>query len=329
MKWFVAFCLVFGFDYVAPTEQAVMMYSAFQARTVRHSTVLQYLKGLRDFYSRRGLTDFASPTVWTSLYRVLKGIRRCGAGSVCQKAPITPAMLALFMRSNNLTSNFGRALCACLLVTFFGFFRKSNTTAKDSSPFAPSHCISVCDITVDAARHCLKICVRSTKTVQFGERQVTVWVQGCEGHILDPVGAWHEHLQANYPPPVAPAFSYAVAAPQRLAPVTYKQLVAAAKSMAQLAGVDPALVSGHSFRRGGASYAALVGVPDMLIQRQGDWRSLCYRSYIVCPPDVHLRATKAMLQNMVGDSSKWGSALVPAAEPAAHAGLEGTSFACA
>jgi len=45
-------------------------------------------------------------------------------------------------------------------------------------------------------------------------------------------------------------------------------------------GVDPAKYSGHSFRRGGATFAHRLGVDPLLIKRMGDWRSDAYRRYI-------------------------------------------------
>ena len=38
-------------------------------------------------------------------------------------------------------------------------------------------------------------------------------------------------------------------------------------------GYDPAKYAGHSFRRGGVSYAFQVGVPLELIKITGDWKS--------------------------------------------------------
>ena len=104
--------------------------------------------------------------------------------------------------------------------------------------------------------------------------------------------------------------------------ISRKQLVNTVKFMARLCGVNPDLTSGHSFRRGGASYAALAGIPDILIQRQGDWKSACYRAYIVCPPETHMKATRSMLSTMVGDPNSWGAGLLPAVGPLDHAGLQ-------
>ena len=136
------------------------------------------------------------------------------------------------------------------------------------------------------------------------------------------MAAWVRHKAINKPSLVSAAFSYQLGGVIRTACITYEQLVNAAKCMAKNVGLDPDLVSGHSFRRGGASYAALAGVPDMLIQRQGDWKSTCYRAYIVCPPETHLKATQCMLSTMVGDPSTWGAGLLPAVSPLDRAGLQ-------
>ena len=43
---------------------------------------------------------------------------------------------------------------------------------------------------------------------------------------------------------------------------------------------DPAAFSGHSFRRGGASWAFNNGVPGELVQAMGDWKSDAYKVYL-------------------------------------------------
>lgn len=63
--------------------------------------------------------------------------------------------------------------------------------------------------------------------------------------------------------------------------MVHKDLANAAKDMAELLGAPRDSVSGHSFWRGGASFAYQAGVPDLVIQRQGDWLSPCYREYIL------------------------------------------------
>ena len=45
-------------------------------------------------------------------------------------------------------------------------------------------------------------------------------------------------------------------------------------------GVDPSQFSGHSFRRGGATFAHRMSVSPLLIKLMGDWSSDAYMSYI-------------------------------------------------
>ena len=48
----------------------------------------------------------------------------------------------------------------------------------------------------------------------------------------------------------------------------------------QIAGYNPDLYNGHSFRIGAATTAAQAGVPDHLIKTLGRWKSDCYVRYI-------------------------------------------------
>ena len=43
---------------------------------------------------------------------------------------------------------------------------------------------------------------------------------------------------------------------------------------------DAAAYTGHSFRRGGASWAFQAGIPGELIQVCGDWASDAYKKYL-------------------------------------------------
>ena len=63
---------------------------------------------------------------------------------------------------------------------------------------------------------------------------------------------------------VQPAFSFRIG--DKLYPLQHDLLVSSAKAMGELVGVDPTQMAGHSFRRGGATFAFQAGVPDILIQ---------------------------------------------------------------
>ena len=39
-------------------------------------------------------------------------------------------------------------------------------------------------------------------------------------------------------------------------------------------------VSGHSLRRGGATWALSSGIPGEIVKAMGDWKSVCYLVYL-------------------------------------------------
>ena len=319
---FLTFCVAAGLDHAQPSEPTVMLYAALLARSVKPQTVRQYLKGLRSHYRQRQQPEFGDPVAWPHLYAMLRGVARMKQADVAKKCPITPAMLFEFRRGMGTCAR-SKALWACMLVTFFAYFRKSNTTTEAGSAYAPGHTVRVGDVSFVPAQYALKVVVRSSKTRQFGT-STAVWVKGLKGHVLDPVHAWAEHAAANRvaEDPLVHAFAHRGPG-GGFQPMRHADIVAAAKSMAVAAGMQAQDAAGHSFRRGGASFAFECGVPDILIQRQGDWASSCYREYVNVSPIRALEATDRMLRALTGTpcAATWGSGLVPAANPFGHSSV--------
>ena len=79
-------------------------------------------------------------------------------------------------------------------------------------------------------------------------------------------------------------------------PLTHATFVNHLRHCLTKLGVDPSKYSGHSFRRGGASFALQCGVPTEWIKLQGDWASDAYERYL--SPAFSLRVKLAeMLGN--------------------------------
>ena len=63
-------------------------------------------------------------------------------------------------------------------------------------------------------------------------------------------------------------------------PFTYTKFAINLRTTLQNAGISPDNFSGHSLRRGGATFAMRSGVPFPLIKCQGDWASNAYERYL-------------------------------------------------
>ena len=94
----------------------------------------------------------------------------------------------------------------------------------------------------------------------------------------------------------APAFSYG-----QNKFISYKLFTDRLKSLLALSGYNPALYSGHSFRRGGASFLYQVGGSILQIMSSGDWSSSCFTRYLFLTEeerlDAQLLMSKALSSN--------------------------------
>lgn len=77
-------------------------------------------------------------------------------------------------------------------------------------------------------------------------------------------------------------------------PYTYPDFMARLKSDLRAIGEKPEDYAGHSFRRGGATWALKIGIPEVVVKAMGDWRSDAYMRYIQVDTEVRRRAAQAM-----------------------------------
>ena len=114
------------------------------------------------------------------------------------------------------------------------------------------------------------------KTVQFKERVLPVNLLRLQGSVFCPVeAAFHAVQQARQLALYKPV--YPMADGKVLATTLFVQLV---ESFLLKVGLPAQSFGGHSFRRGGASWAYQVGVPVETIRQMGDSKSLAYMNYI-------------------------------------------------
>ena len=76
-------------------------------------------------------------------------------------------------------------------------------------------------------------------------------------------------------PQHAPAFTY-----HKGKFVNYAMFTSRLKKVLGKAGLNPDLFSGHSFRRGGASFLFSAGASQLMVQILGGWSSLVYTRYL-------------------------------------------------
>jgi hypothetical protein len=284
---------------VAPSEVVVLLYVAFLARSQQYGSVKNCLKGLQRFLQAKGWSSHLSQ-MWR-VQQALVGLRRLQKG-VSRKLPITPFVLLRVLAVLDVSQDLQVMIFASMLIAFAAFLRKANVCAASSSVTHVQRAILRRDVQVDLQQYCLIITLRFMKNAQFKEAVHTVVVAGQRGHPLDPVYWWSEYTSRVPAPSTAAAFGFMSAGVY--APLTHSVFVAWVKRLISAAGFDSSGFSGHSFRRGAASFSFLCGLPDALIKELGAWRSQVYQVYLDLPfsqkLSVHRRWFSHMAQGQLG-----------------------------
>ena len=127
----------------------------------------------------------------------------------------------------------------------------------------------------------LIVSVKWSKVLQFRERTLLIPLVSIPSHALCPVQALRKFFEMCPAPASSPAFVIPTATGLRS--LSYSSFTKHLKVLLRLAAFSPNNYSGHSFRRGGATYASSLGISHELIQLQGDWASTAYLEYLARP----------------------------------------------
>jgi hypothetical protein len=270
------------------------LYIAFLARSATATTVRAYLSGVRVFYETRGKPNPLQDHF--GLRHMLKGVDRLRPGTSKRKLPITMAILSHMVASCDPTTPAGAATAVAAVVAFFAFLRKANVTAgKQTLAKEFTHALTAGNVWVHYGTYTLWLRLTCTKTIQFSERVLYVPIKGIPGHPLDVVALWENHLRQSDLPrsPNSHAFAFQKKRGGEWTNLTHTNFVATVKATAKALGLDSSKYAAHSFRRGGATFAAACGVGPDLIKALGDWKSDAYQLYM-CIQD-HVRTSAASM----------------------------------
>ena len=253
----------------------------FLARTLAASSIACYLNVVRILHLQFGFPNPLQDPLFKFQKDFMRGIKRLHGNVVRQKLPITPDVLHKLHGELDLTNSLDATFWATCVIAFFSFFRKSNLLILSASSFDPLKHLRMCDIRV---YNCgLLLLVRWSKTIQYRNRTLLVPVRRIEHCKLCPhkaivnafklLGA-HDSAKLRD----GPAFVYTSAG--QVKPLTYTTFTTKLKKLLEQCGFDGSQYSGHSFRRGRATFALNCGVPGHYIKLQGDWLSNAYERYL-------------------------------------------------
>ena len=286
---YLRFCVYFGFSPVPAERQTLILYTAFLARSLSPASIPGYLNVVRLMHCELGLLN---PLKDWELDLVRKGIQRKLGRPPKQKLAITPEILLQIYAQLDFNSSFLCAFWAACLVAFYAFLRKSSLLPAGARRDQRYLCRK--DIVFVADKDLVMLTVRHSKTIQFGQRVLTIPLSAHPQKELCPFKALQDMLH-KLPTltPDTPLFSY-VRANGVLDSLNYTSFVKCLHTTLQAAGYKAKEYSGHSFRRGGCSFAFKLGIPAALIKLRGDWRSNAYERYITIEQDMNINIARIL-----------------------------------
>ena len=258
-------------------------------------SVRNYLSGVKYLHVSSG-SDFPFYEA-PELKLTLRGLERMVKHAPSRAPPVTPSLLRALVQCSSPASAKESVFSCAFLFAFYLFARISNLVPTSAKSFDPTKHLCRGDIVVTSFG--LLVTFKWSKTNQSGAKPLTLPLHSVSDPLLCPVRAYLHMCSCLPAPATAPSFftarrsgSYTV--------VTKAQFVSVFRDRLARIGVpNPARFRGHSFRRGGATWAFRNGVPGELIQIYGDWASDAYKCYLEFSEDAKLRVARDMVRTLV------------------------------
>ena len=274
LKSYRRFCELIHIPLVPLSDVNLARYVAYLSGRLQYNSIANYLSIVRLLHAEAGLV---SPLDTHYTNTVLTGAKRVLGCKVSSKLPITPKILLYIFELISLHDSKQLCFWAACLVAFFSFLRKSNLFPRSAVHFDANHQISREHVIFNPTGVCLN--VLKTKTIQFSERTLKIPLPRIPDSPMCPAKA----IMLNFkqvPAVSSPSPLFLYLSENGAQVLTYPKFISLLKHFLQRLGYNSSLYSGHSFRRGGATFALECGIPADFIQSQGDWKSNAYKNYL-------------------------------------------------
>ena len=292
--WYT-FCVYFNLQPLPATPVSVVPFLELMAITVSYDHIKHLLHSVKFLHEARGLEY---PEHNFDIVTTLHGLKRKLASTPHQALPLTPSILRTMYSKLDMGKLRDKALWSSYLITFFCLFRKSNSVPKSGSKINLKRTLLRRDIVIDEASDMIYVNVTFSKTNHFGNKNIVIPIPGNSDPALGPVRHLRDLFAAVDCPGDSPAFTYG-----EKKFITYSSFTTNLKKLLAMSGYNPALYSGHSFRRGGATFLYRLGASILQIQISGDWVSQCFARYLHVTEEERL-----IVQNMVSKAISSGNA---------------------
>ena len=293
IKQWLFFTIFFGLCLLPASIDNVILFAELMAITSGYDHIKNIIGSLGFLHK---ILDLPFDRDSFRLRLTLQSLKRKLARAPLQALPISVDHLKRMYKFINIDDNEDLAIWTSILVGFFGLLRKKNLVPEDLKDLDTFKILTVRKICLDVPRGVALVLVNFAKNNQFGQKQLIVPLIKNDCQALDPVYHLNLLFSRTDAPPDSPAFSFRKKG--RLSSVSYRSFTARLKSLLSSAGLSPEKYSGHSLRRGGATFLHACGASHLQIQACGDWASAVFTRYLFVSLDQRLQSQIMMAKNI-------------------------------
>ena len=263
------FCIYFNLKIIPASVQNIVWFLELNSLSSGYAHIKHLLRSVHFLHES---TDVSFPTNSFEIDTTLQGLKRRLSSKPKQALPITPVELRKMYEQLDTRKLHDLAHWCSHLTTFYGMFRKSNTVPP-SAEYDEDRILKRKHFLITDDR--VLIFVDFSKTIQFSNREYVIPVPKNDDPALD----LHRHLSELFSrvqaSPESPAFSYG-----KSSFVTYTTFTSMLRRWLDKAGLNPVDFTGHSFRRGSATFLHRCGGTVLQIKASGDWATDVFTRYL-------------------------------------------------
>ncbi len=282
---YLKFCQLFNIPPLPATELTLLRFISHISLTVSPNSIPVYLSAVRSLHVYHSFSP--PPLTVPRVQLIIKSLNNL-APEVRQATPITFSLLCSLHKLLSPSWD-DLVVWTCMCTLFFGVRRAGELVPSPEQINLGYPVPLVKDLHfVHHPVPAVLLRINRTKTSVHGINVIL----GCTGHNVCPLCAIITLLvkrgitvTTNVNLPLFQLLSGL--------PMNKSYFMARLRSLLINLGLDPKGFTPHSFRSGGATQLALNGVNEQLIQKAGQWSSLCYRRYI--RESVHTLASYSKL----------------------------------
>ena len=292
LKQFLIFCVKFGKPVCPTNRDTLMAFARLETATIGYNSIKNIFASIKFLHKAMNVSF---PEDDWQVESTLKAIKRELSGAAYQTLPITPDILTKMYLFTDTSTPRGLAEWACFLTSFYCLLRKSSAVPHSLQKFNPTTGLSRSKVSFPPSGNICMVLQNHSKTNQFGNREmITPMVTNQVRHLCSVFHMKQLFTRFNLEGDL-PAFSYVEK--NQVKCITYDGFTKTLRMLLNAAGIKASSYSGHSFRRGGASYLYSLGADPLLIQATGDWKTDCYARYVFLSLDQRLLAQEKMACN--------------------------------